>query len=131
MKQMKHYLTSSTGNSIIEAIERVIRETSSYIQSHSHQNFMDEFEFKFWSIRLPEPYSKEVDPEGERNREVSENFRIEFTIKLSKYLELDLSNNSELPEHFLITPENNDEESAEIHFNDSTLNIIYHYTGQY
>lgn len=102
-----------------ELIALDIIKESNIIHKHDSPQFLDESYSEYMVIQIP---NLDQDPAG---REFQKDF---LHILFLKFPNL----KPEIPEEetchlYLI----NDQESADIHFNDSTLHIFYHYTGQW
>lgn len=93
--------------------------------------FYDESSIKQFTYQIPQPYSDGADPTGDLNTEEYEKFQETVTNELNNcigprelYLVPSFQGISE--DHAIIAT---DLESLEIHFNDSTLTLIYHFIG--
>lgn len=110
-----------------------LRDALSYMFNHSlngfpllstHQTeFLDESALECYTYRIPQPYSDGADPTGDLNAEEYKKFQKIVTDELNKCF---ARGNALLEDHVIITTEF---ESLEVHFNDSTLTLIYHFIG--
>ena len=97
-----------------------------------HQiKFPDESALECYTYQIPQPYSDGADPTGDLNAEEYEKFQKTVTNELNLcigprdlYLVPSFQGISE--DHAIIA---NEVESLEVHFNDSTLTLIYHFIG--
>ena len=83
----------------------------------------DESSIKQFTYQIPQPYSNGADPTGDLNTEEYLKFQKTVTDELDKCLG---RSKTFLEDHVVITT---DLESFEVHFNDSTLTLIYHFIG--
>lgn len=87
--------------------------------------FYDESSLKQFTYQIPQPYSDGADPTGDLNAEEYKKFQEIVTDELNKCIgPKALFGISE--DHAIIAT---DFESLEVHFNDSTLTLIYHFIG--
>lgn len=86
--------------------------------------FYDESSLKQFTYQIPQPYSYGADPTGDLNAREYEKFQETVTDELNKCLGRAYGNI--LEDHAIIAT---DFESLEVHFNDSTLTLIYHNIG--
>ena len=86
--------------------------------------FYDESSIKQFTYDIPQPYSDGADPTGDLNAKEYMKFQKIVTDELNKCLGSAHGNISE--DHAIIAT---DFESLEVHFNDSTLTLIYHFIG--
>ena len=87
--------------------------------------FYDESSLKQFTYQIPQPYSDGADPTGDLNAEEYEKFQKTVTDELDKCLGSGTHDNIS-DDHAIIAT---DLESLEVHFNDSTLTLIYHFIG--
>lgn len=136
---MKTITFKSETKTLISIIEAAISKTNGFINNQIKLNNPDESKIFAWSIQIPAPYSKGADPTGEKNQQEYIEYHIKFletimeemsSVHIVKELLTGIKTDLDLAEddHIFIY---NIDETAEIHFNDSILNIIYHYTGQW
>ena len=87
--------------------------------------FYDESSLKQFTYQIPQPYSEGADPTGDLNTKEYEKFQETVTDELNKCIgpraPFGISE-----DHAIIAT---DLESLEVHFNDSTLTLIYHFIG--
>lgn len=94
-------------------------------------NFYDESSIKQFTYDIPQPYSNGADPTGDLNTKEYEKFQKTVTNELNlcigpRELYLVPSFHGISEDHAIIAT---DFESLEVHFNDSTLTLIYHFIG--
>ena len=88
--------------------------------------FYDESSIKQFTYDIPQPYSDGVDPTGDLNAEEYKKFQKIVTDELNKCISGECAHYNISEDHAIIAT---DFESLEVHFNDSTLTLIYHFIG--
>lgn len=88
--------------------------------------FYDESSIKQFTYQIPQPYSNGADPTGDLNTEEYLRFQKTVTDELNKCLGSASAHDNIVEDHVIITT---NLESLEVHFNDSTLTLIYHFIG--
>lgn len=86
--------------------------------------FYDESALECYTYQIPQPYSEGADPTGDLNVKEYLAFQKKVTDELNKCFGDAHGNISD--DHAIIATEF---ESLEVHFNDSTLTLIYHNIG--
>ena len=117
----------------------LVRDALSYLFEHSLRNthllatnqnsFSDESKLEHYTYYIPQPYSEGADPDGKLNQEEYENFQKDVITELNKCLGLKNVMSQIKEDHFIVSTDK--EESLVGHFNDHTLTLLYHYTGQW
>ena len=88
--------------------------------------FYDESSIKQFTYDIPQPYSDGADPTGVLNAEEYKKFQKIVTDEITKCIGGESAHYNISEDHVIITT---DFESLEVHFNDSTLTLIYHFIG--
>lgn len=88
--------------------------------------FYDESSIKQFTYDIPQPYSHGADPTGKLNIQEYEKFQKTVTDELNKCISGECAHYNISEDHAIIAT---DFESLEVHFNDSTLTLLYHNIG--
>lgn len=124
---------NNDNNSIVDAISKVLNElvAMDLISDHnitgSYKNDnIDESKDYSYTILLPSPYGRHTqdDDLDAKNREIHDNLWHELLTMLGTQLDQVIT----YKEHQIIYSET---EYLMLHFDDETIHIIYHYTGQW
>ena len=113
-----------------------LRDALSHLFIHSlkgihlvstHQiKFHDESALECYTYIIPQPYSDGADPTGDLNVQEYEKFQNTVIDELNKCISGECAHYNISEDHAIIAT---DFESLEVHFNDSTLTLIYHFIG--
>ena len=119
------HLTHPEGYHIDDILENLSRNSLLHatLVNSNQINFYDESSIKQFTYDIPQPYSDGADPTGVLNAEEYKKFQKTVTDELNWCLG---KGNILSEDHAIIAT---DTESLEVHFNDSTLTLIYHFIG--